>query len=92
MATQVQISSTILDALADSRGKTLNNQQKLDLVERVTDTVDDAFMTAELKAGLFNEMLLSIVKNAARSHVKQKEARLHQAAIDAAGDAAVEIL
>ena len=91
MATQVQNASAILDALADSMGKTLTNQQKIDWVERFIDDIGGADDN-ETKATKFNETLANIIRSAGKSHVENAQRQANEAAVAAAGDAvAVEL-
>ena len=88
MATQIVNASLVLDALADSIGKTLTTPQKLLFVERATNTVGGA-QTNEEKATLFNELLIKIIRNSSRTHAMQAEQATYQAALDAVGQDAI---
>ena len=87
MATQVQNAKAVLDALADSIGKTVTAQKATAIVEEFIDDVGGSDDN-ETKATRFNEMLVSIIRGTGRSHVETKARRDNDAAVQAAVDAA----
>ena len=91
MATQTVNAGLVLDALADSIGKTLTNAQKMTFVERVTNTVGGA-QTNEEKATLFNELLVKVIRNTSRTHAMQAEQATYQAQLDQVGQDAISDL
>ena len=84
MATQAQNAGTILDALADSVGKTLTGQQKLDWVERF---IHDVNGTNEEKATKFNQYFVTLIRATGRSHTLQDLEAGQDAANTATADA-----
>ena len=83
MATQVQNAKAVVDALADSLGKTVTTQQATDIVEEFINQVGGAGSTEE-KATTFNDMLINIIRSTGQAHVGQIEENSHDAAIAAA--------
>jgi hypothetical protein len=89
MATQAQNAAAILDALADSIGKTLTSQQKLDWVERFIKQTDG---TNEEKATKFNSYFVDLIRSTGRNHTIQNLAAAQAAANEAAADAIADEL
>ena len=87
MATQVQNAKAIMDALADSAGKTITIEIATAIVEEFLNQVGGA-ATNEDKATEFNAKLVQIVRRTGRSHVGQTEAATHDQAIADAEDGA----
>lgn len=87
MATQVQNAIIVLDALADSAGKTLDNTQKLTIVEEFINQVGGA-ATNEEKALELNTTLIRIIRGTGRSHVGQTAESGYDQAIEDAKDGA----
>jgi len=81
MATQLANTLAVLDALADSLGKTLTPTQKAAIVEEF---INDTNGTNEEKAAAFNALLVSIIRKVGRSHVRRTAEASHDAEVEAA--------
>ena len=87
MATQVQNAKAILDALADSVGKTVTVEQATNIVEEFINQIDGS-ATNEEKAETFNTMLIQMIRSTGRAHKRIKAEQDAQATLDAAADSA----
>ena len=87
MATQAANAKAVLDALADSIGKTVDGAKATAIVEEFIDDVGGADDN-ETKATRFNEMLVNIITSTGRSHVETAARNARDAAVQADVDAA----
>ena len=85
MATQVQNALAVINALADSLGKTVTPQKAADIVEEFINEIAGP-ATNEEKATQFNAMLVQLIRSTGRSHKGQTAGPGAQALIDAASD------
>ena len=87
MATQVQNTLAVLNALADSIGKTITSTKALEIVEEFINQVGGA-ATNEEKATEMNATLVRIILQTGRSHVGQAAEATYDQAIEDATDGA----
>lgn len=88
MATQLANAQAVLDALADSLGKTVDAAQKGNIVEEFLNDVGGAG-TNEEKAAAFNAKLVEIIRKVGQNHVKRGAIAANQGAVDTAVAGAV---
>lgn len=83
MATQLANAQAVLDALADSVGRTLTAQQKLGIVEEFINDMGGPG-TNEQKAEAFNYQLVVMIRKIGRAHVEYAALADVRSTVDAA--------
>jgi len=91
-ASEVANAGAVLDALADTKGKILDNPTKLRIAERFIDREGDSSLTNEQKAAIFNDMLIALIQNNLGAHVAGDVREANESTAQAAGQAAADEL
>jgi hypothetical protein len=85
--TNVQNAKAVIDALADSKDRTVTGPVALNIAEEFIDDVGGSDEN-EVKAGKMLDMLFNIIRGTGMSHVRTAADNSHDAAVEAAADAA----